>query len=140
MTWLTAWPSWLLALTAAGALAALAAGLRRSRYDGTPPRVWWETQRLYRRPRAIIGRLAAVVLGAALLVLAAVAGALLLGVLLAGAAAALALAWAWWRLRCAARACAPRLLAAERDDLGPLDGPDDDTAGGGSPGPRALEI
>ncbi|TMR09306.1 hypothetical protein ETD86_44190 [Nonomuraea turkmeniaca] len=107
------------------AVLALAGGWRRSRYDGTPPWIWWREQRAHRRPGHILGRLAKTVLGAGLLVGSAVVALLLLGAVVTGVLLCLVLAWAWWRLRCAARASAPRLLPFELAD--PHDLPLDET-------------
>ncbi|GAA3518776.1 hypothetical protein GCM10023075_81080 [Streptosporangium album] len=98
---------------------AFAAGFRRSMYDGIPPVIWWRQQRLYRRPRQIIGRLAKVVLGVALLIASVVVALMLLGVVLAAVLLACLLAGLWWKLRSAARAAAPHLYPAERDDVEP---------------------
>lgn len=103
---------------------AVAGGARRRRWDAIGPVIWWREQRLHRRPAHIIGRLAKTLLGATLLVSAFVAGLLLLGVLAAALIIGTALAWAWWRLRCAARASAPHRHPHERDDV---DRPDDET-------------
>lgn len=109
--------SWLgVLLPVAGVLAAVS-GFRRSRYDGLPPRVWWEQERMHRTPARILGRHARVWCGAALLVGSAVVALLLLGLLLSALVALAALAWLWWRLRCAARAAAPRRMPFEDDDL-----------------------
>lgn len=113
--------SWLLAT--AGALALLA-GWRRSRYDGTPLRVWWAQERMYRSPGHILGRLAKVVFGAACLIGAFVAVLALAGILLAAAAAAGVTVLAWYWLRLAARASTPRVYPVERLDLDQDDDPD----------------
>ncbi|WP_433241456.1 hypothetical protein ACQPYK_36255 [Streptosporangium sp. CA-135522] len=111
-------------LLAAGLLA-VAAGVRLSRYDGTPLRVWWAQERMHRRPAHILGRLAKTVLGAACLVGAFAAALILAGVLLAALVAAAAAGLAWYWLRLGARAATPRIYPIERDDLDLTDaGPD----------------
>jgi hypothetical protein len=106
-------------LVAAALVVSLAAGVRRDRYGGMWPRVWWEQERLYRRPGQIVGRQLAVLGGAVALVCAAAVATLLLGTLLAAALVAAALAWTWWRLRAVARACTPHRLPCELADPGP---------------------
>jgi hypothetical protein len=107
---------WLLGI--AGTLA-LIAGVRRSRYNGTPLRVWWAQERMHRRPGHILARLAKTVFGAACLVGAFVAATLLVSIVLAGLLAASAAGLAWYWLRLGARAATPRIHPVERDDLAP---------------------
>lgn len=109
---------WLLAI--AGTLA-LIAGVRRSRYSGTPLRVWWAQERMYRRPAHILARLAKTLLGAACLVGAFVAATLLAGVVVVALLAGCAAGLAWYWLRLGARAATPRIHPVERDDLSPED-------------------
>jgi hypothetical protein len=131
--------TWLQALYAAAGVAALGAGIAaaRRRWDAVGPVIWWREQRLHRRPSHIIGRLLMLPFGAGLLVGSVLAAVLLLGVLVAGLAVGALLLWAWWRMRCAARACAPRLRPHEYATPDPGDqddDPDDPTR------PRALEL
>ncbi|MBP2703488.1 hypothetical protein JOL79_06710 [Microbispora sp. RL4-1S] len=104
---------------AACGLAALAAGLRPSKYDGTPARVWWAEQRMYRTRRRVAARALAALLGAALLLLAFTVAALAVAAVALLAACGLAGAWAWWNLQRGAAALAPREFLAERTDLDP---------------------
>jgi len=106
--------SWL--LTAAGVLALLA-GVRRSRYTGTPVRVWWAQERQHRRPVHILARLAKTVVGATCLVGAFVAALILAGAVLAALVVAAAAGVVWYWLRLGARAATPRIHPVERDDV-----------------------
>lgn len=102
-------------------VAAIAAGVRRSKYDGVPWRVWWATERMHRRPLHILGRLLKVVLGAACLVGTFIAVFTLVGVVLAVLFAAFLLVATWYGLRLAARASTPHVYPVERLDLAPDD-------------------
>lgn len=103
----TTWPWWLLALAATGGVLALTAGRRHSKYDGVPPRVWWEQQRMYRRPLHIIGRQLKLVVAAVLLVLTFAAGVLTATVVLVATLIAAFFIAVWWCLRTGARNATP---------------------------------
>lgn len=105
--------------TACGA-AAIASGIRRSRYDGIPAHVWWEQERQYRRPRSTLWRLARVLAGITLLIAAAAAAMTALAILIASTAAIALLAAAWFWLRQTAAKAEPPLLAVERLAAGHL--------------------
>lgn len=117
------------ALLICAGVMAVVAGVRRSRYDGIPPLVWWAQERMYRRRGAIGRRALRVLLAVALAVGAFMVAAMLLVATLASAAVIAGLLAAWFYLRQGAIAAEPELNLAERLANGELQPEDLDNLG-----------
>ncbi|MEU4224245.1 hypothetical protein AB0F17_08125 [Nonomuraea sp. NPDC026600] len=125
-------------LIIAGVIAVMA-GVRRSRYDGIPPLVWWGQERMYRRRRAIGGRALRVLLAVALAVGAFMAAAMVLLTVVAAAVVIAVLLAVWFYLRQGAIAAEPVPSLAERLASGELQ-PEDLDRFGGYPPPSRISL
>lgn len=109
--------AWFLVIT--GILAVLF-GIGPDRYEGTPPRIVWRQERLYRRPTQIWRRWGRVVAGAWLLILAGLAGLTIIAVAIGACIVLTGLVLVWYGLRLLAGKAEPAVAPIETfDELDP---------------------